>query len=44
MDVLADKYMELNGNNVSVEIQQTGSGAGITSTIDGAWKYRYVTP
>ena len=36
MDVLADKYMELNGNNVSVEIQQTGSGAGITSTIDGA--------
>lgn len=35
MDKIADAYMELNGD-VTVEIQQTGSGAGITSTIEGA--------
>lgn len=35
MDVLADKYMSLN-SGVTVEIQQSGSGAGITSTIEGA--------
>lgn len=35
MDVLADAYKELNPD-VEIEIQQTGSGAGITSTIEGA--------
>ncbi len=35
MEVLADKYMELN-NGVTIEIQQTGSSAGMTSTIEGA--------
>ena len=35
MEKLADAYMELN-SGVTVEIQQTGSGAGITSTIEGA--------
>lgn len=34
MEVLADKYKELN-NGVTIEIQQTGSGAGIQSTIEG---------
>lgn len=34
MEVLADKYKELNGG-VTIEIQQTGSGAGIQSTIEG---------
>lgn len=34
MEVLADKYMELN-SGVTIEIQQTGSGAGIQSTIEG---------
>lgn len=34
MEVLADKYKELNPD-VSIEIQQTGSGAGIQSTVDG---------
>lgn len=34
MEKLADAYKALNPN-VSVEIQQTGSGAGITSAIDG---------
>lgn len=36
MEVLADKYKELNSSDISIEIQQTGSGAGITSTIEGA--------
>ena len=35
MEVLADKYKELN-SGVTVEIQQTGSSAGMTSTISGA--------
>lgn len=35
MDKIADAYMELN-SDVTVEIQQSGSGAGITSTIEGA--------
>lgn len=35
MEQMADAYMEIN-SNVTVEIQQTGSGAGITSTIEGA--------
>ena len=34
MEVLADKYKELN-SGVTIEIQQTGSGAGIQSTIEG---------
>lgn len=34
MEVLADAYKALNPN-VTVEIQQTGSGAGITSAIEG---------
>ncbi len=34
MEVLADKYKELN-KDVAIEIQQTGSGAGIQSTIEG---------
>lgn len=35
MEKLADAYMKQN-TAVTVEIQQTGSGAGITSTIEGA--------
>jgi len=35
MDVLADAYKEMYPD-VEIEIQQTGSGAGITSTIEGA--------
>ncbi len=35
MEVLADKYMELN-SDITIEIQQTGSSAGITSAIEGA--------
>jgi len=34
MEVLADEYKKLN-ENVTIEIQQTGSGAGIQSTIEG---------
>lgn len=34
MEVLADKYKEMN-KDVKIEIQQTGSGAGIQSTIEG---------
>jgi len=34
MEVLADRYKEINGE-VTIEIQQTGSGAGIQSTIEG---------
>ena len=34
MEVLADKYKEVN-EDVTIEIQQTGSGAGIQSTIEG---------
>ena len=34
MEILADDYMKLNGG-VTIEIQQTGSSAGITSTIEG---------
>lgn len=34
MEVLADKYKNLN-DGVTIEIQQTGSGAGIQSTIEG---------
>ena len=34
MEVLADNYKKLN-SGVTVEIQQTGSGAGIQSTIEG---------
>ena len=34
MEVLADRYKELN-SGVTIEIQQTGSGAGIQSTIEG---------
>jgi len=34
MEVLADAYKELN-SDVTIEIQQTGSGAGIQSTIEG---------
>lgn len=34
MEVLADKYKEIN-TGVTIEIQQTGSGAGIQSTIEG---------
>lgn len=35
MEVLADEYKELN-NGVTIEIQQTGSSAGMTSAIEGA--------
>lgn len=35
MEKLADAYMEQN-TEVTVEIQQTGSGAGITGTVEGA--------
>lgn len=35
MEQIADAYMKIN-SSVTVEIQQTGSGAGITSTIEGA--------
>lgn len=34
MEVLADNYKQLN-DGVEIEIQQTGSGAGIQSTIEG---------
>lgn len=34
MEILAEEYMKWN-ENVTIEIQQTGSGAGITSTIEG---------
>ena len=34
MEKIAEKYMELN-EGMTVEIQQSGSGAGITSTIEG---------
>jgi len=34
MEVLADRYKELN-KGVTIEIQQTGSGAGIQSTMEG---------
>ena len=34
IEVLADKYKELN-SDVTIEIQQTGSGAGIQSTLEG---------
>lgn len=34
MEKIAEKYMELN-EGVTIEIQQSGSGAGITSTIEG---------
>ena len=34
MEKIAEKYMELNAG-VTIEIQQSGSGAGITSTIEG---------
>lgn len=34
MEIIAEKYMELN-EGVTIEIQQSGSGAGITSTIEG---------
>ena len=33
MEVLADEYKKLN-DGVTIEIQQTGSGAGIQSTIE----------
>ncbi len=35
MEVLADEYKALN-DGVTIEIQQTGSSAGMTSTIEGA--------
>lgn len=35
MEVLAEQYMALNPE-VTIEIQQSGSSAGITSTIEGA--------
>ncbi len=35
MEKLADKYMTIN-DDVNIEIQQTGSSAGMTSTIEGA--------
>lgn len=35
MDILATEYMELN-SGVEIEIQQSGSSAGITSAIEGA--------
>lgn len=38
MDVLADKYKELNAG-VTIEIQQSGSSAGITSAIEGVCSF-----
>ena len=35
MEVLAEEYMGLN-SGVTIDIQQTGSGTGITSAIDGS--------
>ncbi len=35
MEVLAEKYMELN-KDVTIEVQQSGSSAGMTSVIEGA--------
>lgn len=35
MEALADRYRELNPD-VTIQIQQTGSSAGITSTLEGA--------
>ncbi|MCC8079933.1 MAG: substrate-binding domain-containing protein [Oscillospiraceae bacterium] len=35
MEVLAEAYREINPN-VTIDIQQTGSGSGITATIDGS--------
>lgn len=35
MEVLAERYRSINPD-VNIDIQQTGSGAGITATIDGA--------
>lgn len=35
MEVLADAYKELN-SGVDIEVQQTGSGAGITAVTEGA--------
>lgn len=35
MEILADEYKALN-EGVTIEIQQTGSSAGMTSTIEGA--------
>lgn len=35
MEVLADAYKELN-SGVEIEVQQTGSGAGITAVTEGA--------
>lgn len=35
IEILADAYKELN-TGVTIEIQQTGSSAGMTSTIEGA--------
>lgn len=35
MEILADRYKELN-SDVTIEIQQTGSSAGMTSAIEGA--------
>ena len=34
MEVLADEFKEYN-SDVTIEIQQTGSGAGIQSTVEG---------
>ena len=34
MEKIAEKYMDLN-EGMTIEIQQSGSGAGITSTIEG---------
>lgn len=38
MDVLADRYKELNPG-VTIEIQQSGSSAGITSAIEGVCSF-----
>ena len=38
MDVIADRYKELN-SGVTIEIQQSGSGAGITSAIEGVCSF-----
>ena len=35
MEVLAESYREMNPD-VTIDIQQTGSGAGITATMDGS--------
>lgn len=35
MEILAERYQELN-SGVTIDIQQTGSGSGITATIDGS--------